>query len=118
MSRMLRFAALFPLLVPFPAGAAVTCADVLKALGQSLADVNCFPSADLTTTNTTNDIRHRRHRPTITARTPGGAFAYHRSQRDRAERRQPPITRWARLSSTRIASDCGLRSFLLRLPNN
>ena len=33
MSRMLRFAALFPLLVPFPAGAAVTCADVLKALG-------------------------------------------------------------------------------------
>ena len=51
MSRMLRFAALFPLLVPFPASAAVTCADVLKALGQSLADVNCFTSPDLTTTN-------------------------------------------------------------------
>ena len=68
MSRMLRFAALFPLLVPFPAGAAVTCADVLKALGQSLADVNCFASADLTTTKR-NDIRRRRHRPTI--RCPG-----------------------------------------------
>ena len=65
MSRMLRFAALFPLLVPFPAGAAVTCADVLKALGQSLADVNCFASPDLTTTNPLP----RRHRPTI--RCPG-----------------------------------------------
>ena len=69
MSRMLRFAALFPLLVPFPAGAAVTCADVLKALGQSLADVNCFASPDLTTTNTTNESGRRRHRPTI--RCPG-----------------------------------------------
>ena len=52
MSRMIRFAALFLLLVPFPAGAAVTCADVLKALGPSLADVNCFASTDLTTTTT------------------------------------------------------------------
>ena len=69
MSRMLRFAALFPLLVPFPAGAAVTCADVLKVLGQSLADVNCFASPDLTTTNTTNDIRTSTTPPTI--RCPG-----------------------------------------------
>jgi len=29
----------------------VTCADVLKALGNQLADPNCFQSADLTTTN-------------------------------------------------------------------
>ena len=52
MSRMIRSAALFLLLVPFPAGAAVTCADVLKVLGPSLADVNCFASTDLTTTQT------------------------------------------------------------------
>ena len=51
MSRMIRPAALFLLLVPFPASAAVTCADVLKALGPSLADVNCFESPDLTTNN-------------------------------------------------------------------
>ena len=89
MSRMLRFAALFPLLVPFPAGAAVTCADVLKVLGSSLADVNCFASPDLTTTNTTNDIRRRRHRQQFAARAASVRLhAYHRSQRDRAERRQ------------------------------
>ena len=57
MSRLIRFAALFLLLVPFPASAAVTCDSVLKALGSSLADVNCFVSSDLTTANTTNDIK-------------------------------------------------------------
>ena len=57
MSRLIRFLALLLLLVPFPASAAVTCADLLKALGSSLADVNCFASPDLTTTNTTNDIK-------------------------------------------------------------
>ena len=88
MSRMIRFAALFLLLVPFPASAAVTCADVLKALGQSLADVNCFASPDLTTNN--NDPLT----PTTPANNslpglPGGRLhAYHRSQRDRAERGQ------------------------------
>ena len=44
MSKLIRFVALFLLLVPFPASAAVTCADLLKALGSSLADVNCFAS--------------------------------------------------------------------------
>ena len=51
MSRMIRSAALFLLLVPFPVEAAVTCADVLKVLGSNLADVNCFASNDLTTNN-------------------------------------------------------------------
>jgi len=51
MSRMIRSAALLLLLVPFSAGAAVTCADVLKVLGPSLADVSCFASDDLTTNN-------------------------------------------------------------------
>ena len=36
MSKLIRFVALFLLLVPFPASAAVTCDSVLKALGSSL----------------------------------------------------------------------------------
>ena len=51
MSRIIRSAALFLFLIPFPASAAVTCADVLKVLGSSLADLNCFASDDLTTNN-------------------------------------------------------------------
>src|SRR6266496_6059964 len=39
------------LLLPFSARAGVTCADVLKALGGRLADVNCFISTDLTSNN-------------------------------------------------------------------
>jgi hypothetical protein len=31
----------------FSASAALTCADVLKALGSELADVTCFASTDL-----------------------------------------------------------------------
>jgi 3HB-oligomer hydrolase 3HBOH len=52
MLHSLRSAALLLLLVPFSARAAVTCADVLKALGASLADASCFVSTDLTTNNT------------------------------------------------------------------
>ena len=45
MSRMIRSAALFLLLIPFPASAAVTCDSVLKVLGSSLADaLTCFAS--------------------------------------------------------------------------
>ena len=88
MSRMLRFAALFPLLVPFPAGAAVTCADVLKALGSSLADVNCFASPDLTTTQTTTSDIDDTGQQFAARAASGRLHAYHRSQRDRAERRQ------------------------------
>src|SRR5690242_15669080 len=53
MSKLIRFVPLFLLLVlvPFPASAAVTCDSVLKVLGSSLADVNCFASDDLTTNN-------------------------------------------------------------------
>src|SRR5713101_4915286 len=47
----IRCALLLLLLVPFSARAGVTCADVLKALGSRLADVNCFVSTDLTTAN-------------------------------------------------------------------
>src|SRR5205823_11207762 len=44
-------AAALLLVVPFSAHAATTCADVLKAIGKDLADVNCFESTDLTTNN-------------------------------------------------------------------
>jgi len=39
------------LLLPHAALAATSCAEVLKRLGGQLADVTCFPSADLTTNN-------------------------------------------------------------------
>ena len=124
MSRMLRFAALFPLLVPFPAGAAVTCADVLKALGQSLADVNCFASPDLTTTNTTNDIRTSTTPPNDSLPgLPGGAFTpiTDRSVIAPSAAKRPPITQVVPglQLDARIASDPqGQARFLLRLPNN
>jgi hypothetical protein len=124
MSRMLRFAALFPLLVPFPAGAAVTCADVLKALGQSLADVNCFASPDLTTTNTTNDIRTSTTPPNDSLPgLPGGAFTpiTDRSVIAPSAAKRPPITKVVPglQLDARIASDPqGQARFLLRLPNN
>ena len=118
MSRMLRFAALFPLLVPFPAGAAVTCADVLKALGQSLADVNCFASADLTTTNPLTTPANNS--------LPGlPAFAFtpitDRSVIAPSAGKRTPITKVVPglQLDARIASDPqGQARFLLRLPNN
>ena len=51
MLKTLRFAVLPLFLLPFPASAAPTCDEVLKALGGSLADASCFASADLTTAN-------------------------------------------------------------------
>ncbi|HTQ75896.1 MAG TPA: hypothetical protein VMI74_16570, partial [Burkholderiales bacterium] len=48
---MSRFAAVLLLSAPLSALAAVTCADLVKAFGPSLADVSCFASADLTTNN-------------------------------------------------------------------
>jgi hypothetical protein len=44
-------AAALLLCVSFSARAALTCADVLRAIGSELADVNCVSSTDLTTTN-------------------------------------------------------------------
>ena len=121
MSRMIRFAALFPLLVPFPAGAAVTCADVLKALGPSLADVNCFASTDLTTTN-----------PPTSLTTPANnslpglpPFAFtpitDRSVIVPSAGKRTPVTKVVPglQLNARIASDPrGQARFLLRLPNN
>jgi len=118
MRRMIRSAALFLLLVPFPAGAAVTCADVLKVLGSSLVDVTCFSSPDLTTANpqTTpadNSIRGL----------PAGAFTptTDRTVIAPSAGKRTPITKAVpglQLNS-RIASDPQNQArFLLRLPNN
>jgi hypothetical protein len=115
---MIRSAALFLLLVPFPAGAAVTCADVLKVLGPSLADVNCFASTDLTTNN-----------PLTTPANdslPGlPAFAFtpitDRSVIAPSAAKRPPITKVVPglQLDARIAKDPqGQARFLLRLPNN
>ena len=122
MSRMIRPAALFLLLVPFPASAAVTCADVLKVLGPSLADVNCFASPDLTTNN--NDPLT----PTTPANNslpglPAGAFTpvTDRTVIAPSAGKRTPITKVVPglQLNARIASDPqGQARFLLRLPNN
>ena len=124
MSRMIRFAALFPLLVPFPAGAAVTCDSVLKALGRSLADVNCFASPDLTTANTTNDIKTSTTPPDNSLPgLPVGAFTpiTDRDVISPSAANRTPITKTVPglQIHARIASDPpGQARFLLRLPND
>ena len=118
MFRMIRFAALFLLLAPFPAGAAVTCADVLKALGPRLADVNCFASTDLTTTNPLTTPANNS--------LPGlPPFAFtpmtDRSVIVPSAGKRTPVTKVVPglQLNARIASDPrGQARFLLRLPNN
>jgi hypothetical protein len=118
MSRMIRFAALFSLIVPLPAGAAVTCVDVLKTLGSSLADVNCFASDDLTTNNPLTTPANNS--------LPGlPAFAFtpitDRSVIAPSAGKRTPITKAVPgiQLDARIASDPqGQARFLLRLPNN
>ena len=118
MHKTIRFAALLLLLVPFSAHAAPTCADVIKALGSSLADVNCFASLDLTTKNP----------PTTPADNslpgvPLGAFTptTDRSVIAPSAGKRTPITRMVPglQLNARIASDpTGQARFLLRLPND
>ena len=117
MFRMIRSAALFLLLVPFPAGAAVTCADVSEVLGPRLADVNCFASTDLTTANP--------RPPRRTTRSPGChrcVHADHRSQRDLADagNRTPITSAVPGLQlRARFADDpTGQARLLLRLPTD
>jgi len=115
---MIRFAALFSLIVPLPAGAAVTCVDVLKTLGSSLADVNCFASDDLTTNNPLTTPANNS--------LPGlPAFAFtpitDRSVIAPSAGKRTPITKAVPgiQLDARIASDPqGQARFLLRLPND
>ena len=114
----IRFAAAVLLLAPFSAVAAVTCADVQKALGASLADVVCFASADLTTNN-----------PQTTPADnslPGLPFGAFTPTTDRtviapSPGKGTPITKTVPgiQLNARIASDpTGQARFLLRLPND
>jgi len=118
MSKLFRFVVPFLLLVPFPAGAAVTCADLAKAFGSSLADVNCFASTDLTTNNLQTTPANN-----SIASLPPFAFT---PITDRAviapsSGKGTPVTKvvpGVQLNA-RIASDPqGQARFLLRLPNN
>jgi len=110
--------ALLLLFIPFSAGAALSCADVQKALGASLADVGCFASVDLTTANaqttpSDNSI------PGL----PAGAFT---PSTDRtviapsAGKRTPIVKAVPGIQlNARIAGDpTGQARFLLRLPND
>jgi 3HB-oligomer hydrolase (3HBOH)/Tannase and feruloyl esterase len=118
MRHTLRFAASLLLSASLPAAAAVTCADLQKAFGASLADVSCFASSDLTTNNPQT--------------TPGDnslpglpAFAFtpttDRSVIAPSAGKRTPITKavpGVQLNA-RIASDPqGQARFLLRLPND
>ena len=118
MSRLIRFVAPFLLLVPFPASAAVTCADLLKAFGSSLADASCFASTDLTTNNPQTT-------PADNSLPGLPAFAFTPTT-DRAviapsAGKRTPITKvvpGVQLNAYIASDPQGQARFLLRLPNN
>lgn len=123
MSRLIRSAALFLFITPFPASAAVTCDSVLKVLGSSLvtqsADFSCFVSQDLTTNNPlTTPVDNP-----FPALFPPGAFTptTDRSVISPSAGKRTPITKAVPglQIDARIASDPqGQARFLLRLPND
>lgn len=118
MSQTIRSAVLLLLLAPFSTHAAPTCADVIKALGRNLADVNCFASADLTTNNPQTTPANN-----SLAALPTGAFTpvTDRGVIAPSPDKRPPIVKavpGVQLNA-RIASDpTGQARFLLRLPND
>ncbi len=118
MFRTIRSAFLLLLLIPFSASAGVTCADVLKALGRRLADVNCFVSTDLTTNNPLTTPADN-----SLPRVPPGAFTptFDRGVIAPSAAHRTPITKTVPglQLNARIASDpTGQARFLLRLPND
>jgi len=118
MLKTVRCAALLLLVVSYSAGAAVTCADVLKALGADLADASCFASADLTTNNpqTTPADNSLPGLPAFafTPTTDRAVIAPSAGKRTPITRTVPGIQ-----LDARIASDPqGQARFLLRLPND
>jgi hypothetical protein len=106
------------LVASFSAHAGINCADVLKALGNALADVSCFASTDLTTTNVQTTPANN-SLPGL----PPFAFT---PQTDRSVispnlPNRTPITKMVPglQIQARIASDpTGQARFLLRLPND
>src|SRR5712671_950408 len=114
----IRSALFLLLLVPFSARAGLTCADVLKALGDRLADPTCFQSADLTTNNplTTPANNSLPGVPALafTPITDRGVIAPSAGKRSPITKAVPGLQ-----LNARIASDpTGQGRFLLRLPND
>ena len=106
------------LLLPFSARAGTTCEDVLKVLGDRLADVNCFESTDLTTNNPLTTPANN-----SLAGVPPFAFT---PQTDRnviapSAGKRTPITKAVpglQLNARIAADPTGQARFLLRLPND
>src|SRR6267154_1047715 len=114
----IRLSVLLLLLVPFSARAGLTCADVLKALGDRLADPTCFASADLTTNNplTTPANNSLPGVPALafTPTTDRSVIAPIAGKRTPITKAVPGLQ-----LNARIASDLtGQARFLLRLPND
>src|SRR5215467_3037012 len=113
----LRNALFFAALAPLSAVAAPSCADLIKAFGASLADVNCFASADLTTANTQTTPPDNSIGLAIGAFTPSTdrtVIAPSAGKRTPIVRAVPGVQ-----LNARIASDpLGQARFLLRLPND
>jgi hypothetical protein len=104
--------------VSLSARAATTCADVLKAIGNQLADVSCFASADLTTNNeqtTPLDNSIPGLPPfAFTPRTDRSVISPNPPNRTPITKAVPGIQ-----LNARIASDpTGEARFLLRLPSD
>ncbi len=100
------------LLLPFSARAGVTCADVLKALGGRLADVNCFISTDLTSNNPLTTPANTS--PAFTPITDRDVIAPVAGKRTPITKTVPGLQLNARIASDPI----GQARFLLRLPND
>jgi hypothetical protein len=111
-------AATLALLLPVSAGAATKCDGILDKIGKKLADVTCFESADLTTTNPATTPANN-----SIATLPAGAFTpvTDRSVIAPSAAKRPPITTAVPgvQINARIAGDpTGQARFLLRLPDD
>src|SRR5882762_5778643 len=114
----IRLSVLLLLLVPFSAHAGVTCDDVLKALGDRLADPTSFASADLTTNNplTTPANNSLPGVPALafTPITDRGVIAPSAGKRTPVTKAVPGLQLNARI----VSDPAGQARFLLRLPND
>src|SRR5205809_2671856 len=108
----IRCALFLLLLIPFSARAGVTCADVLKVLGNQLADPTCFQSTDLTTANPSTTPANTS--PAFTPITDRDVIAPVAGKRTPITKTVPGVQ-----LNARIASDpSGQARFLLRLPDD
>src|SRR5689334_6148926 len=118
MSRLNRCATLFLFFILVPAGVAVTCTDLIAAVGSKLTDVHCFASTDLTTDNSqtapANNSLHGLPAGAFTPQTDRGVISPNPPNRTPITKAVPGLQ-----LNARIASDPqGQARFLLRLPND